>query len=48
MDPDVYDRLMGISSVNPSERGRFGDGALTSQCLQRQYSLVRVIVGVKL
>ena len=26
MDPDEYDRLVGISSVNPSEGDRFGDG----------------------
>ena len=29
MDPDDYDRLMGISSANPSEEGGFGDGELT-------------------
>ena len=26
IDPDEYDYLMGISSVNPSEGDRFGDG----------------------
>ena len=29
MDPDEYDRLMGISSANSSERDRFGDGDVT-------------------
>ena len=29
MDPDKYDRLMGTSSVNPSEGDRFGDGDVT-------------------
>ena len=29
MDPDGYDRVMGISSVHPSVRDRFGDGDVT-------------------
>ena len=29
MDPDEYDRMMGISSVHPSEGDRFGDGDTT-------------------
>ena len=29
MDPDEYDRLLGISSVNPSQKDRFGDGDVT-------------------
>ena len=29
MDPDEYDRMMGISSVHPSEGDRFGDGDVT-------------------
>ena len=29
MDPDEYDRLMGISSVKTSEGDRFGDGDVT-------------------
>ena len=29
IDPDDYDRLMGISSVNPSEEDRFGDWDVT-------------------
>ena len=28
-DPDDYDRVMGISSVQPSEMGRLGDGNVT-------------------
>ena len=28
-DPDDYDRVMGISSAQPSEIGRFGDGNVT-------------------
>ena len=29
VNPDEYDRLMGISSVNPSEEDRLGDGEVT-------------------
>ena len=29
VDPDEYDRLMGISSANPSEEDRLGDGDVT-------------------
>ena len=29
MDPDEYDCIMGISSVQPPERDRFGDGNVT-------------------
>ena len=29
MDPDEYDRMMGVSSAHPSEGDRFGDGNVT-------------------